>query len=200
MNKSLSAAVIATAILLGGCTSDAATTVDTTVIRTDSSIATEATIASESTDLDTKAADSTTAIGPTDSSAVASAISSAPNASALGSDTSLPPPVQAVTNVIVQPGLSDDGFVGAASDVTTEHCELASGRWAVDGKVTNSSGSDASYRIYVALNRKGTTDTRALLQVNMDVPDGKTVPWTTAAELSDSDLICILRVERTAKK
>ncbi len=109
-------------------------------------------------------------------------------------------PTQAVSQVSVQPGQSTDKFVGAASDVTTDVCTQDGGTWKVSGKVKNSSGAAANYRIYVALNRKGSTDTRGLLQVDKTVQDGKSEDWSTSAELADNDLICILRVERTAAK
>ncbi len=104
----------------------------------------------------------------------------------------------AVTDVETPPGVSNDKFVGAASDVKTESCARVDTGWTASGTVTNSSGAAANYRIYVAFNRKGTTDTRALVQTNVSVPDGATQPWKAEAASTDTDLFCILRVERTA--
>ena len=107
-------------------------------------------------------------------------------------------PTEAVTDVSVQPGLSKDKFVGAASDVKTETCAADAGGWSASGTVTNASGAAASYRIYVAFNAKGTTDTRGLVQRDVKVADGKTEKWKASAKVAGKDLICILRVERTA--
>jgi pyruvate/2-oxoglutarate dehydrogenase complex dihydrolipoamide acyltransferase (E2) component len=109
-------------------------------------------------------------------------------------------PKPAVGKVDVPPGQSTDDFEGAASDVTTETCKLDGDQWTIDGSVTNKSGSDASYRIYVAMNKKGTTETVALIQVNASVANDKTEKWSTAAAVTDTDLVCVLRVERTKKK
>ena len=106
---------------------------------------------------------------------------------------------KAVTDVAVQPGLSGDKFVGAASDVKTTSCKRSGDHWAASGTVTNKSGKDAGYRIYVAFNRVGSTDTRALVQTDLAVPNGKSQPWEAVAAVTDEALTCILRVERTAK-
>lgn len=106
-------------------------------------------------------------------------------------------PTEAVTNISVQPGLSKDKFVGAATDVKTETCAANATGWGAAGTVTNKSGANAKYRIYVAFNAKGSTDTRALVQSDVAVANGKTEKWTASAKLADKDLICILRVERT---
>ncbi len=106
-------------------------------------------------------------------------------------------PMQAVTNISIQPGLSKDKFVGAATDVKTERCSADATGWSASGTVTNTSGSNATYRIYVAFNAKGSTDTRGLVQADVAVSNGKTEKWKATAKLADKDLICILRVERT---
>ena len=116
---------------------------------------------------------------------------------ATSSETTAP---LAVTNVSVQPGLSDDGFVGAASDVTTKHCMKVDAGWEADGTVKNSSGANATYRIYVAFNKKDTTDTLALAQTDVSVANGKSATWTAAGTVGDDDLVCVLRVERTKTK
>ncbi len=115
-------------------------------------------------------------------------------------NSTVPAPKPAVGKVDVQPGQSTDGFEGALADVTTETCELDGSKWKISGTVKNTSDSDAAYRIYVALNKKDTTDTLALVQVNANVAKGDSDKWSTEAEVSEKDLICVLRVERTAEK
>jgi hypothetical protein len=108
-------------------------------------------------------------------------------------------PGDALVNVEVDPGLSEDDFVGARQDVTVDKCEHGDDGWVASGEVTNSSGSDASYRIYVALNVEDSTVTKALVQVNASVTDGDTAPWEVTIPLDEPDgLTCILRVERVA--
>ena len=107
---------------------------------------------------------------------------------------------RAVTSVIVQPGSSDDGFVGAASDATTEHCVKSADGWTADGKMTNTSGSNANYRVYVAFNAVGSTDTKALVQINVAAKQGSRVAWSAKAVGVSGALECILRVERVAAK
>jgi hypothetical protein len=102
----------------------------------------------------------------------------------------------AVTSLTEQPGSADDDFVGAAKDVTLESCGLSDGKWKAKGTVANTSGAAAKYRIYIALNAPGTTDTKAVVQVDVDVADGKTEKWTAEANLATPELQCILRVER----
>ncbi len=106
---------------------------------------------------------------------------------------------QAVTSLTESPGLATDGFVGALKDVKVTSCQLDGAAWNANGTVTNSSGTDASYRIYVAFNVKGTTDTKAVIQADVDVANGKTEKWSASADVADKDLQCILRVERAKK-
>lgn len=104
-----------------------------------------------------------------------------------------------VVDVVVQPGESDDGFVGARQDVTLDRCEKVDDGWIASGEVTNTSGSDASYRIYLALNITDSSITRALVQVDAAVADGDTQPWEVTVPRSEIwGLECILRVERVA--
>jgi hypothetical protein len=131
---------------------------------------------------------------------VESSDGSASSESVAASDVEAPETVaQAVTSISEQPGQATDGFVGAAKDVKLESCKLDGAAWAANGTVTNSSESDASYRIYVAFNVKGSTDTKAAIQANVDVAKGKTEKWDVTADVADKDLQCILRVERVNK-
>ena len=221
MKKILSVAVLPSLILpvflLSGCTTTKksgptdTTTVAESTVSADTSADTSAgdsTIgaASDSTVADSigasAASDETVGSGGPEST-VASAVAdsvpadSKPAADSVPADTA---PTQAVSNVSIQPGQSTDKFVGAASDVTTDVCKKDGAGWTISGKVKNTSGAAANYRIYVALNRKGTTDTRALLQVDKSVANGKTEPWATKAAVTDANLVCILRVERTSAK
>ena len=101
--------------------------------------------------------------------------------------------------VNVQPGLAKDGFVGARQDVSVDRCERVDDGWMASGEVTNSSGTDADYRIYVALNVDNTSTTRGLVEVDAAVADGKTEPWEVVVPLDEIwGLSCILRVERVA--
>jgi len=114
-----------------------------------------------------------------------------------GSSTTTTAPGGDVVDVVVQPGLSDDGFVGAREDVTLDRCEHVADGWIAGGEVSNTSGSDADYRIYVALNVDDSSETRALVQVDASVADGDSAPWEVTVPIADPDgLSCVLRVER----
>ena len=193
-------ALVLPAFLLGACsTTKKATTTDSTVAAADTTLSADTNVADSSEAL---AADSTIASGSTDTAVPSAATDSVPTDSNPATD-SVPAdttPTQAVSNVSIQPGQSTDKFVGAAADVTTNVCKADGAGWKASGTVKNSSGAAANYRIYVALNRKGSTDTRALLQVDKSVANGKTEPWEVDAAVIDADLICIMRVERTAAK
>jgi hypothetical protein len=223
--KKLSILFVPTLLFVSACSSKSSTAkdstpVETSVVAADSApvdstpavteVVVESSAVAETSALDdplpessaapSDSIDSTVAIPASsaadDSSAVA--VGAAPTvATTVVPDTT---PTQAVSQVSVQPGQSTDKFVGAASDVTTDSCKKEGGSWKISGKVKNSSGSTAKYRIYVALNRKGSTDTRGLLQVDKTVDNGKTEDWSTSAAIGDDELICILRVERTAAK
>jgi hypothetical protein len=214
--KKLSILFIPTLLLVGACSNKSSTT-DTTqaesgVAETSASVDTTITAGSSVSDsapvVETTSSDvSAESVASADSEVESSDSTVSVVSSEVSADSSTVPaavpdsaPTQAVSQVSVQPGQSTDKFVGAASDVTTDVCTQDGGTWKVSGKVKNSSGAAANYRIYVALNRKGSTDTRGLLQVDKTVQDGKSEDWSTSAELADVDLICILRVERTAAK
>jgi hypothetical protein len=105
----------------------------------------------------------------------------------------------APNSISEQPGQAKDNYVGALKDVKMTSCKLDGASWMADGTVTNPTDADAKYRIYVALNVKGSTDTKALIEADVDVAKGKTEKWSAAADVADKDLICILRVERAKK-
>jgi hypothetical protein len=134
--------------------------------------------------------------GTTAGDGEASTGSTVADGSANGNDATSDTLTPAVTALTEQPGSSDDDFVGAAKDVKLESCKLSDGKWKANGTVTNASGADAKYRIYVALNAPGTTDTKAVVQVDAEVADGKTAKWSAEANVAQPDLTCILRVER----
>jgi hypothetical protein len=219
--KKLSILFVPTLLFVSACSSKSSTAkdstpVETSVVAADSTpvdsapavteVVVESSAAAETSALDDPLPESSAAPSDSIDSTVAVAASSAADDSsavAAGAAPTVVPdttPTQAVSQVSVQPGQSTDKFVGAASDVTTDSCKKEGGSWKISGKVKNSSGSTAKYRIYVALNRKGSTDTRGLLQVDKTVDNGKTEDWSTSAAIGDDDLICILRVERTAAK
>ena len=173
--SSLLIGLIVCGLSLGACSSD-----------DDSTVAPPASVA------DSKVASASSDVGSGADTTVATASDSA-------NDTNVDSaPVVAVTSIEEQPGASDDDFVGAAKDVTLKSCKLSGSKWVAEGTVTNESGGDAKYRIYVALNAPGTTDTKALVQANVEVPDGKTETWSVEADVATPDLTCILRVERAA--
>jgi hypothetical protein len=109
------------------------------------------------------------------------------------------PDTAAPNSISEQPGQAKDNYVGALKDVKMTSCKLDGASWTADGTVTNPTDADATYRIYVALNVKGSTDTKALIEADVDVAKGKTEKWAAAADVADKDLMCILRVERAKK-
>lgn len=190
MNRPIAAILISATLALGACSSSATDT------------AADTTAASETTAQSVSASDTTASsdVAQTDpvveTTAAVEPPESAPSAASAPSTLAV---AKAVTDVAVQPGLSGDKFVGAASDVKTTSCKRSGDHWAASGTVTNKSGKDAGYRIYVAFNRVGSTDTRALVQTDVAVANGKSQPWEAVATVTDEALTCILRVERTAK-
>lgn len=190
MNRPIAAILISATLALGACSSSATDT------------AADTTAASETTAQSVSASDTTASsdVAQTDpvveTTAAVEPPESAPSAASAPSTLAV---AKAVTDVAVQPGLSGDKFVGAVSDVKTTSCKRSGDHWAASGTVTNKSGKDAGYRIYVAFNRVGSTDTRALVQTDVAVANGKSQPWEAVATVTDEALTCILRVERTAK-
>jgi hypothetical protein len=111
-------------------------------------------------------------------------------------DVAVSVPPSAVVEVDVNPGTSE-GFEGALEDVSDLVCEQRGEIWEAEGIVTNSSSSTASYRIYISL-LDGDRFTRGLLQVDVDSLDAdESTEWAGEIALTEPDLDCILRVERT---
>ena len=209
MKKFLPVVLLPAVFLLGSCTTTKrSVSVDSVGVSVDS-VGADSTVTAGGNATDTTIAAvavpsiagadtvDTTSLSGSDSSATTAPKASKPVSDSVPVDTA---PKQAVSNVSIQPGQSTDEFVGAATDVTTDVCKRDGAGWTISGKVKNTSGAAANYRIYVALNRKGSTNTRALVQVDKAVANGKTESWSAKAEVTDPDLVCILRVERTATK
>lgn len=200
MNRPIAAILISATLALGACSSSATdTAADTTAAAEPAAQSVSSSDTTMSGDVaQTDPVVETTAAAEPPKSA-ASAASAPSTVAAAPSAPSTVATAKAVTDVAVQPGLSGDKFVGAASDVKTTSCKRSGDHWAAGGTVTNKSGKDAGYRIYVAFNRVGSTDTRALVQTDVAVPNGKSQAWEAVAAVTDEALTCILRVERTAK-
>jgi hypothetical protein len=104
----------------------------------------------------------------------------------------------AYVDVEVDPGLGTDDFVGASEDVRLDRCELEGDHWVAAGMVTNTSGTGAGYRIYVAFNPPESVTTRGLVQVDYIIPEGESQTWKAVAWITDPALDCVLRVERVS--
>lgn len=92
---------------------------------------------------------------------------------------------------------SVEGFVGARKDATITQCDGDGDVVKVAGTVTNPTDDPQTYRIYVSgLNA---TETRGVVQIDVpDIAGGATAEWKTRMKLADTDLRCVLRVERFA--
>lgn len=114
-----------------------------------------------------------------------------------GDDREVSEPVESdVVEIIDQPG-SVDGYVGALDDSELTVCEQQGDALHVEGTVTNPESDAQDYRIYVSA--MDGNETRGLVQVDVpDVASGGTANWSTDFDLSDSELTCVLRVERFA--
>ena len=110
------------------------------------------------------------------------------------------PPSTAFVEVVEQPGLAEDGFVGARNDVEITSCESDGSDWSAAGDVTNPTEVGADYRIYVAFNEADSATTRGLVEVGVGVGPGESEPWEVSAPIADADLECILRVERVDRE
>lgn len=86
-------------------------------------------------------------------------------------------------------------FVGAHADVHDTSCKQGAGSWVAHGKLTNSSKTRASYRVYVSFLNGDTTVGLSQTDVTSVAP-GATQDWTGSVNASGKDLRCILRVER----
>lgn len=109
------------------------------------------------------------------------------------------PAVEVKNDFDVQPGTAEDDYVGALKDVTVDRCESGDKGTEISGTVTNPTKKDADYRIYVSvMNDK---DTLGIVQVDVaGLARGKTAEWSKKAKASDSDVRCVLRVERVAAR
>lgn len=186
----LIATVAIVAAVLTGCSTNSSRSTDTTAAATATTVV-DSSVAANGDTSPVGASETTNAV-------IADTTIAATNDTTVASAAGATPPATALTATSVDPGQSGDKFVGAASDVTTTSCAQSGSAWKAEGTVSNTSGARASYRIYVAFNVKGTTDTKALVQTNVDVDDGQTTAWSAKANVNADDLICILRVERTA--
>lgn len=99
-----------------------------------------------------------------------------------------------VVQITDTPG-SVDGFTGASQDAEVTTCESVGSIWVAEGTVTNPTDQEQTYRVYVGFTKN--RDTRGLVQVDVaSVAAGESESFTAEAELSDTDLSCVLRVER----
>jgi autotransporter translocation and assembly factor TamB len=102
----------------------------------------------------------------------------------------------AVIDITVNPGTAE-GFDGARADVNDVDCDLSQGRWSIAGSVTNPLAESVNYRIYTSFldsDRK----TVGLLQIDVEaVEPSATRRWNGSIDVSEPDLTCVLRVERT---
>lgn len=99
-----------------------------------------------------------------------------------------------ITDIEHQPATGE--FVGALADIGDHTCEQTVDGWRVTGTATNPTTANADYRIYISLV-SGVGQTRALVEVEVlkVVPDGSG-SFDTVIALSDTDVRCVLRVER----
>jgi hypothetical protein len=107
----------------------------------------------------------------------------------------------ATRDFTVHPGLADDGFAGALTDVTALECEPGEGDlWQAQGLVTNPTDADADYRIYVAFVDDA-NDTSGIVQADVTgVASGDGQEWEAELALpGEDDLRCVLRVERVGE-
>ena len=98
---------------------------------------------------------------------------------------------------IVHPPASGE-FEGALTDITAQTCVQEAGGWRVTGTATNPTSSTADYRIYISL-LNGESTTRALVETEiLAVAAGATGTFDELIAMPDTDLQCVLRVERRA--
>ena len=98
---------------------------------------------------------------------------------------------------IVHPPASGE-FEGALTDITDQTCEQEADGWRVTGTATNPTSSTADYRIYISL-LNGESTTRALVESEiLAVAAGATGTFDELIAMPDTDLQCVLRVERRA--
>ena len=87
-------------------------------------------------------------------------------------------------------------FVGALSDITAQTCDQEADGWRVTGTATNPTSGRVDYRIYISL-LNGESTTRALVETEIfEVAAGAEGTFDELIPMPDSDLVCVLRVER----
>jgi hypothetical protein len=86
-------------------------------------------------------------------------------------------------------------YEGARSDVHDTTCAADGNAWTARGKVTNSTSSNARYRIYVSFLRGDTTVGIAETAAGPIKP-GASASWAARVKVHAEGLRCILRVER----
>ena len=87
-------------------------------------------------------------------------------------------------------------FVGALSDVTAQTCDQEADGWRVTGTATNPTSGRVDYRIYISL-LNGESTTRALVETEIfEVAAGAEGTFDVLIPMPDTDLVCVLRVER----
>jgi hypothetical protein len=88
-------------------------------------------------------------------------------------------------------------YAGALDDVVASSCAGNDAEWTGSGTLSNSTGLDADYRVWVAfVDAEG--DTVGLVQDNVDgVAPGETGDYSASMPNPDGEtLTCVLRVER----
>lgn len=119
-----------------------------------------------------------------------------PDTSAPAETTTTAPKPPAEIRVFVAPGTAE-GFEGARKDVTAENCTRSDTGWLTDGTLVNPTDTVVSYRVYTSFNDPS-GELRALVQTDVnDVAPGAEGSWLNQVEVTDDNLTCVLRVERT---
>lgn len=99
-----------------------------------------------------------------------------------------------ITDIEHQPATGE--FVGALVDISDHTCEQTVDGWRVTGTATNPTTGITNYRIYISLI-SGVGQTRALVEAEvLAVAPGSAGSFDTVIALPDTDLRCVLRVER----
>jgi hypothetical protein len=107
-----------------------------------------------------------------------------------------PTTVADLTDVVHPPASGE--FEGALTDITDQTCVQEADGWRVTGTATNPTSSPADYRIYISL-LNGDSVTRALVETEiLAVAAGATGTFDELIAMPDTDLQCVLRVERRA--
>ena len=89
-------------------------------------------------------------------------------------------------------------FEGALSDITAQTCDQEADGWRVTGTATNPTSGRVDYRIYISL-LNGESTTRALVETEIfEVAAGAEGSFDELIPMPDTDLVCVLRVERRA--